>query len=100
MTSTLHLYYTVVANSDLVNRKIFQVEKVNIQNITKNNVDPQNSALKLLQGTLWCYVFSIFLVFINLFSNTTSVAIESCSLIRFKMIIQQSFSYFLNLNAS
>ena len=99
MTSTLHLYYTVAANSDLVNRKIFQVEKVNMQNITKNNVDPQNSALKLLQGTLWCYVFSIFLVFINLFSNTTSVAIKSCSLIRFKMIIQQSFSYFLNLNA-
>ena len=52
MTSTCHLYYTVVVNSDLVNRKTFQVEKVNMQNITKNNVEPQKSALKLLRGTL------------------------------------------------
>ena len=96
MTSTFHLYYTVVVNSDLVNRKTFQVEKVNMQNITKNNVEPQKSAL--LQGTLWCYVFSIFLVFINLFSNNASIAIKSCSLVRFKMIIQESFSYFLIFN--
>ena len=48
MTSTFHLYYTVVADSDLVNRKIFQVEKMNMQNITKNNAEPQKSALKLL----------------------------------------------------
>ena len=52
MTSTCHLYYTVVVNSDLVNRKTFQVEKVNMQNITKSNVEPQKSALKLLRGTL------------------------------------------------
>ena len=98
MTSTFHLYYTVVVNSDLVNRKTFQVEKVNMQNITKNNVEPQKSALKPLRGILWCSVFSIYLVFINLFSNNTSVAIKSCSLLRFKMIIQESFSYFLILN--
>ena len=48
MTSTFHLYYTVVANSDLVNRKTFQVEKMNMENITKNNVEPQKNALKLL----------------------------------------------------
>ena len=30
----------VVLNSDLVNRETFQVEKVNMQNITKNNVEP------------------------------------------------------------
>ena len=99
MTSTFHLYYTVVVNSDLVNRKTFQVEKVNMQNITKSNVEPQKSALKLLRGTLSCYVFSIFLVFINLFSNNASVAITSCSLVRFKMIIQESFSDFLIFNA-
>ena len=52
MTYAFHLYYTVVANSDLVNRKTFQVEKVNMQNITKSNVEPQKSALKLLRGTL------------------------------------------------
>ena len=90
MTSTFHLYYTVVVNPDLVNRKTFQVEKVNMQNITKNNVKPQKRALKLLRVSLWCYIFSIFLVFINLFSNA-SVAIKSCSLVRFKMIIQESF---------
>ena len=89
MTSTFHLYYTVVVNSDLVNRKTFQVEKMNMQNITKNNVKPQKSTLKLLQGSLWCYVFLIFLVFINLVSNNSSVAIKSCFLVRFqsKMII-------------
>ena len=42
MTSTFHLYYTVVVNSDLVNRKTFQVEKVNIPNITKNNFSEDN----------------------------------------------------------
>ena len=73
-------------------------KKVNMQNITKNNVEPQKSALKPLRGILWCSVFSIYLVFINLFSNNTSVAIKSCSLLRFKMIIQESFSYFLILN--
>ena len=98
MTSTFHLYYTVVVNSDWVNRKTFQVEKVNVQNITKNNVEPQKSALKLLRGTLWCYVFSIFLVFINLFSNNASVAMKLCSLVRFKLIIQEIFSYFLIFN--
>ena len=75
MTSTFHLHYTVVVNSDLVNCKTFQIEKVNMQHITKNKVKPQKSASKLLQCTLWCYVFSIFLVFINLFSNDTSIAI-------------------------
>ena len=67
MTSNFHLYDTVVVNPDLVNRKNFQVEKVNMENITKNNVEPQKSALKLLQGTLSCYAFSIFLVSISLF---------------------------------
>ena len=43
MTYAFHLYYTVVANSDLVKRKTFQVEKVNMQNITKNKVKPQKS---------------------------------------------------------
>ena len=94
MTSAFHLYHTVVVNSDLVNRKTFQVEKVNVQNITKNNVEPQKRALKLLRGTLWCYVFSIFLVFINLFSNNASVAIKLCSLVRFKLIIQEFFLIF------
>ena len=94
MTSTCHLYYTVVVNSDLVNRKTFQVEKVNMQNITKNNVRPQKITLKLLQGSLWCHVFSIYLVFINLFSNNASVTITSCSLVTFKMIIQESFLTF------
>ena len=94
MTSTCHLYYTVVVNSDLVNRKTFQVEKVNMQNITKNNVRPQKITLKLLQGSLWCHVFSIYLVFINLFSNNASVTIRSCSLVTFKMIIQESFLTF------
>ena len=103
MTSTFHLYYTVVANSDLVNRESFQVEKVNMQNITKNNVKPPKSAIKLLRGSLWCYVFSIFSVFINLISNNVSFAIQSCSLVRLKMIIQESFSIFyssmpINLN--
>ena len=94
MTSTFHLYYTVLVNSDLVNHKTFQVEKVNMQNITKNNVESQKSTLKLLRSTLWCYVFSILLVFINLFSNNTSVDIKSCSLVRFKMVIQESFLIF------
>ena len=94
MTSTVHLYYTVVVNSDLVNRKTFQVEKMNIPNITKNNVMSQKSTLKLLGGSLWCYFFSIFLVFINLFSNNASVGIKLCSLVRFKMIIQESFLIF------
>ena len=50
-------------------------------NITKNNVEPQKSALKLIRGTLLSsYVFSNFLVFINLFSNNTTVAIKSFSL--------------------
>ena len=53
MTSTFHLYYAVVVYSDLVNRKTFQIEKVNMQDITKNNVKPQESALKLLRGSLW-----------------------------------------------
>ena len=52
MTYAFHLYYTVVANSDLVNRKTFQVEKENMQNITKNNVKLHKSALKLLRGSL------------------------------------------------
>ena len=52
MTSTFHLCYALVVNSDLVNRKSFQVEKVNMQNITKNNVKPQRSALKQLQRSL------------------------------------------------
>ena len=34
MTSTFHLYYTVVVNPESVNRKTFQVEKLNISNIT------------------------------------------------------------------
>ena len=100
MKSTFHLYYAVVVNSDLVNHKTFQVEKVKMENITKYNMEPQKSDLKLLQGILWCYVFSIFLDFINLFSNNASAAIKSCSLIRFKMIIQESFSYFLIFNAN
>ena len=54
MKSTFHLHYTVVVNSDLVNRETFQVEKVNMPNITKNNVEPQKSALKLLRDILWC----------------------------------------------
>ena len=98
MTSTFNLYYTIVVNSDLVSRETFQVEKVNMPNIAKNNVQPQKGALKLLRDILWCYFFSIFLVFINLFSDNTSVAIKSCSLIGFKMIIQESFSYFLIFN--
>ena len=69
MSSTFHLHYAVVANSDLVNRKTFQVEKSKMQNITKNNVKHQKSDLKLLRGSLWCYVFSICLVFVNLFSS-------------------------------
>ena len=48
MQPTFHLYYTVVVNSDLVNRKTFQVEKVNMSNLKKNNVEPQKSALKLM----------------------------------------------------
>ena len=99
MTSTYHLYYAVVVNSDLINRKTFQAEEVNEQNITRNNVELQKSALKLLRGIIWCFAFLIFIVFINLFSNNASVAIKSCSLTRFKMIIQESFSYFLILNA-
>ena len=99
MTSTFHLYYTVAGKLDLVNRKTFPTEKVTMQNITKNNVEPQKSVLKLLRGILWCYVFSMFLAFINLFSNNASVAIKSCSLIRLKMIIQESFSYFLIFNS-
>ena len=87
MTSTFHLHYTVVVNSDLVNRKTFQVKKIIMQNITKNNVEAQKSALKPLRGILWRYVFSILLVFINLFSNNVSVPIKSCSLVRFKMFI-------------
>ena len=51
MTANFHFYNTVVVNSDLVNRKTFQIEEVNVQNITKNNVEPQKSALKLLRGT-------------------------------------------------
>ena len=47
--------------------------------------------------------FSIFLVFINLFSNNITVAVNSFSLIRFKMIIQEGFPFFqssllVNLN--
>ena len=98
MTFTFHLYYTVVVNSDFVNCKTFQVEKVNVQNIKKNNKKPQKSALKLLQGGLWCYIFSTFLVFINSFSNNASLAIKSFSLVKFKMIIQESFSDFLIFN--
>ena len=52
MTSTFHSYYIVVVNSDLVNSKTFQVEKVNMQNITINYVTPQKSALKLQRGSL------------------------------------------------
>ena len=99
MTPTFHLYYTVVVNSDLVNRKTFQVEKVNMQNIAKNNVKSQKSALKLLRSSIWCYALSIFLVFVNLFSNDASVAIKSFSLVRFKIIIQEIFSCFLIFNA-
>ena len=47
----------VVVNSDLVNRETFQVEKVTMQNITKNNVEPWKSALNLLRSTLQCYGF-------------------------------------------
>ena len=99
MTSTFHLHYTVVVNSDLVNRKSFQIKKIIMQNITKNNVQPQKSALKPLRGILWRYVFSIFLVFINLFSNNASASINSCSLVRFKMLIEESSSYFLIFSA-
>ena len=86
------MYYKIVANSDLVNRKTFYAEEVNMPNITKNSVEPQKSALKLMRGTLLpSYVFSMFVVFVNLFSNNTTVAIKSCSLIILKMIIQESF---------
>ena len=60
MTSTFHLYDTVVVNPDLVNRKNFQVEKVNMENITKNNVEPQKSALKLLQALYRVTLFQYF----------------------------------------
>ena len=72
---------------------------MNMQNITESNVEPQKSALKPLRGILWRYVFSKFLVFVNLFSNNASVPIKSCSLIKFKMIIEESFSNFVIFNA-
>ena len=101
MTSTFRMYYIAVVNSDLVNCKTSYVEKGNMPNITKNSVKPQKSALKLIRGTLLSsYVFSIFLVFINFFSNNTTVAIKPCSRIRFKVIIQESFSYFLIFDAA
>ena len=46
MTSTFHLHYTVVVNSDLVNCKKFQVEKVNMQNITNKQREASEKHFK------------------------------------------------------
>ena len=49
-------------------------------NSTKNSMEHQKSPLKLILGTLLSsYLFSNFLVFISLFTNSTTVAIRTFS---------------------